>query len=134
LIAADRGIGAWSWPDGTVVLTWGLMDSLDDGALVAALAHEVGHNELGIRPGPASLAGGRGLVIERAADRAGAALLAARGLDPATMPRMLRLVAARVGEQTKAGRAALSRAGNLEAELSAGRLGQARGTRPRSSR
>lgn len=36
-------VGAYSWPDGSIFVTRGLMDLLNDQELAAAIAHEMGH-------------------------------------------------------------------------------------------
>jgi Zn-dependent protease with chaperone function len=133
LVAAEGRVGAWSWPDRTLVVTEKLVQSLDDEEFSAAVAHEMGHLELDSEPRPQALAGrSEKTAREAAADRRGAALLASSGLDPAAMPRMLRSVAALVGPATVAGRAVTARAELLErAPVPAV---QARGTRPRCSR
>jgi len=93
----DRaGLGAWAWPDGRIRVTAALVDVLDDAELAAALAHEAGHLRAGAPGGePTAVVGeGRGLDAELAADRAGCALLAERGIDPGAMIRMLEKLAA----------------------------------------
>ena len=131
LVAGEARIGAWSWPDRTIVLTEKLVASLDDQELSAAVAHEMGHLELGVEPRPAALADAERAGAEVAADRRGAALLAASGLEPAAMPRMLRKVAALVGPTTAAGRAATARAERLEGGARSVSGAQAAGTTPR---
>jgi hypothetical protein len=114
-VAAHHHAGAWSWSDGSIVLTQRLLDSLDDDELVAVLAHELGHLELDGRPGRRALAGStRGARSEEAADDAGCRILTRSGLDPALMPCMLRHVAALEGAETSPGRSALRRAARLE--------------------
>jgi hypothetical protein len=122
LVAAEGRVGAWSWPDRTLVVTEKLVQSLDDEEFSAAVAHEMGHLELDSEPRPQALAGrSQKTAREAAADRRGAALLASSGLDPAV-----------VGPATVAGRAVTARAELLErAPVPAV---QARGTRPRCSR
>jgi predicted Zn-dependent protease len=129
LVAAHDQVGAWSWPDGTAVLTRRLVEELTDDEITAVLAHEAGHLALDGTPEPVSLAGGsRSTAAEEAADRAGAAILATRGLDAAAMPRMLRRVAQMAGRDSAAGRIALRRAAILETDAWSGRAVQARGT------
>ena len=114
-VAAHDRIGAWSWSDGSVVLTQRLLASLSDDELTAVLAHELGHLELDSRIGRRALAGNtRGSAAEDAADDAGCKILARAGMDPTLMPGMLRHVAALEGVDTKAGRSALQRATRLE--------------------
>jgi hypothetical protein len=115
MVAAHDHAGAWSWPDGSVVLTQALLGALSGDELTAVLAHELGHLELDTRPGRNALAGGtRGSASEEDADDAGCLILARSGLDPALMAGMLRHVAALEGLTTKAGRSALRRAARLE--------------------
>ena len=114
LIAAHDQPGAWSWSNGSLVLTQKLLGSLSDDELAAVLAHELGHLELDARPHRHALASGAGgSSLEEAADDAGCVILARSGIDPTLMPFMLRRVAALEGD-TKAGRSALQRAARLE--------------------
>ena len=82
-----------AWPDGSIFVSTGLMDLLDDDELTAAIAHEMGHLPVSAdgRPAP-SLAEGRRLDIEERADAAGFALLRRAHLSPAAMARALRKV------------------------------------------
>ena len=87
-------VSAFSWPDGRVFVTQGLMDRCTDGELAAAIAHELGH-VLGDGHVPA-VAGLRGcdrdLDEEQRADHVGTELLLAGGLPPAEMAAILRIV------------------------------------------
>jgi Zn-dependent protease with chaperone function len=86
--------GAWSWPDGRIRVSRPLVAALDDDELAAVIAHELGHLALGASGPVHSVAGtDRHLAAEVAADRAGCALLAARGVRPAAMVRMLERLA-----------------------------------------
>ena len=124
-VAAHQHAGAWSWDDGSLVLTQRLLESLDDGELAAVLAHELGHLELEGRPGRRALAGGmRGANAEEAADDAGCRILARAGLDPGLMPCMLRHVAALEGAEP--GHSALRRAMRLEQRMKCARPACAR--------
>ena len=115
LVAATDQVGAWSWPDGTVVLTQRLVERLADDEIAAVIAHEIGHLELDDRPGPESLAGSsRGAPVEEAADRAATRILMTRDIDPTAVARMLRRVGQMAGPEGAAGRAALRRAAILE--------------------
>ena len=116
-VAADDHVGAWSWSDGTIVLTQRLVRELGSDDIAAVLAHECGHLSLDAHSSRGALIGSRGVAIETAADRAGAAYLASVEIDPQSMPRMLRRVADAVGMKSMAGRAALQRAASLEAEF-----------------
>jgi predicted Zn-dependent protease len=90
----DNGTaGAYSWPDGSLFVTRGLMDMLDDEELVAALDHELGHL---IKDGrPAGIIGLKGcdhsggFEAECQADLVGLRLLAGQGIPPTVMTRML---------------------------------------------
>lgn len=86
---------AYGWPDGSVFVTRGLLDLLDDEELAAAVAHELGHLlEDGHLHGPMSLQGACGtLDAEERADLRGCELLKAAGLPPRAMARSLRKVA-----------------------------------------
>lgn len=86
---SDRpGFGAWAWQDGQVRVTPALVDRLDDAELAAVVAHEVAHLFVGGHLGtaPAAIDGGD---AEHAADALGCELLAASGLPPSAMTRML---------------------------------------------
>lgn len=93
-------IGAWSWPDGRIRVSRALVDLLDDDALAAALAHEIGHLLDGghVGGGTAALAGastGRhdGSGLELRADAIACSLLRSGGTSVEALPRMLRTVA-----------------------------------------
>ena len=85
-------IGAYSWPDGNIFVTRGLMDLLDDQQLVAAIAHEMGHLLAdGHLHTVVSLRGcARTPDAEARADSAGVALLRSRAIPPEAMIGMLR--------------------------------------------
>lgn len=94
-LSSRREVGAWSWGDGRIQVSRALADLLDDDELAAAVAHELGHLLAGGElPGyPAALAGaGESPEPEERADRLGCSLLAARGIDPTAMVRMLRKI------------------------------------------
>jgi hypothetical protein len=87
-------VGAFSWPSGRVFVTRGLLDHLNDAAVTAAIAHELGHllsdghlqiigEELRACPDPDR---------EVRADAAGMELLAAAGLSEQPMVTMLKKV------------------------------------------
>ena len=82
---------AFSWPNGHVYVSRGLVDALDDELLTAALAHEIGHLlSHGAPERPAALRGTpSALAIETGADRAGMQLLVRRGHRGDAMQRML---------------------------------------------
>jgi Zn-dependent protease with chaperone function len=106
---------AYAWPDGTLFVTRGLLDLLDDDELAAALAHEMGHLSVGPATGYAALADeadaepAAGTAdVETTADAAGCDLLRASGLSLAALARALAKV--RDAPQTPAAcRPALSR-------------------------
>jgi len=87
---------AFSWPTGHLFVTRGLIDSLDDDELAAAIAHELGHL---LSDGQLqSVASLRGFGVdpdrEAKADAAGIGLLQACGLPTEAMVRMLEKVKA----------------------------------------
>jgi Zn-dependent protease with chaperone function len=86
---------AYGWPDGSVFVTRGLLDLLNDEELAAAVAHELGHLlEDGHLHGRMSLQGDCGkLDAEERADLRGCELLEATGLPPQAMAQSLRKVA-----------------------------------------
>lgn len=96
-VVAERGLGAWAWPSGQLMVSRGLLEAADDDELIAAIAHEAGHLLDG-----ASADGVQGLAgptlshdVEMRADSLGCRLLRARGLPTGGMRRvLLRLVAA----------------------------------------
>jgi predicted Zn-dependent protease len=85
---------AYSWPNGNIFVTHGLVDLLDDRELAAAISHEMGHllND-GHLHGVVSL---RGCCvspdIEARADATGVRLLETCGVDRSAMISMLRKV------------------------------------------
>jgi len=90
-------IGAFSWPNGHIFVTRGLVDRLDDAELASAIAHEMGHllNSGKLRmiqsdPGKTA----RELVAdpEVRADDAGLRLLRSDGIPPQAFFSMLRKV------------------------------------------
>jgi Zn-dependent protease with chaperone function len=94
-LAGRPGLGAWAWPDGRIRVTPALVDALDGDALAAVLAHERGHLQAGDAGTDAAAIGGdaRDLDAELAADAAGCALLAAHGVPPQAMVRVLETLA-----------------------------------------
>ena len=85
---SDRtGFGAWAWREGEVKVSPALADLLDEEELAGVVAHELAHLLIGGHLGaPAAIDGGD---AEHAADSLGCALLAACGLPPSAMTRML---------------------------------------------
>jgi predicted Zn-dependent protease len=91
----DRAdLAAFSWPGGRIFVSRGLVDSLDDAALSAAIAHEMAHVLNHRRPaGVAALSSDDALLAEEVrADGVGVGLLSAAGLPPDAMTRMLERV------------------------------------------
>jgi predicted Zn-dependent protease len=84
-------LAAYSWPDGKIFLSRGLMDQLDDQELSAAVAHEMGHLlGVGAIHSIASLRGDLAkLDVEKRADAIGVELLKSRGIGAGAMVRML---------------------------------------------
>jgi len=81
-VLANDSIGAWAWRDGTIFVTRGLVDLMDDAELAAAIAHELGH--------VARLEGeARPRASERTADAIGLEFLHERGLEVDAMVSML---------------------------------------------
>lgn len=87
---------AYSWPNGHLFVTRGLVDRLTDDELTAAVAHELGHLlQDGHVATLVSLRGCRqGTEVEAAADEWGCQLLQSRGRSPTAMISMLRKVRA----------------------------------------
>jgi Zn-dependent protease with chaperone function len=103
-LSSRDAIGAWSWPDGRIRVSRALVDLLDDDALRAAVAHEIGHLLDGghVASGAAALAGGAdhgrhdAVGSELRADAVACTLLRSRTAPVDALPRMLRTVASRV--------------------------------------
>ena len=90
-VLACDGVCAYSWRDGNVFVTRGLVDRLDDAELAAAVAHELGHllGDGRVRPVVSLRGCSDGLDDEARADALGIEVLAAQGLPPQAMARML---------------------------------------------
>jgi Zn-dependent protease with chaperone function len=90
-VLASREPAAYSWPNGQLFVTRGLLDLLDDEELTAAIAHEMGHLlSSESRRGVLGLRGReRGLDAEVKADEIGTSLLNSAGIRPETMAMML---------------------------------------------
>jgi predicted Zn-dependent protease len=79
---------AFSWRDGRIFVSRGLMD-VGDAAVSAAIAHEIAHI-MEARQAVSGLRSDHSVVeIETRADQRGVALLQSCGLPPASMQRML---------------------------------------------
>jgi predicted Zn-dependent protease len=90
-VLASPEPAAYSWPNGEVFVTRGLLDLLDGEELAAAISHEVGHllSSDG-RGGVLGLRGHqKGLGAEVRADEIGTNLLTTAGIRPETMAAML---------------------------------------------
>ncbi|MGD0542063.1 MAG: M48 family metallopeptidase [Tepidisphaeraceae bacterium] len=87
----SNAVGAFSWRNGRVYVTRGLMDRLSDHELAAVISHELGHLlSDGQLQTVASISGCRtDPDREVRADAAGLALLRASGLPPQAMVSML---------------------------------------------
>ncbi len=90
-VLASGEPAAYTWPNGEVYVTTGLIDLLDDEELAAALAHEMGHRAgTGRSRRVLSLRGRKeGLEAELEADRVGVSLLRAAAIRPEKMAVML---------------------------------------------
>lgn len=94
-VLGSRTATAYAWPSGDVFVTAGLVDLLDDDALAAALAHEIGHLlDGGHIVLPLGLSGAQRGDSEHRADEAGVMLLGGDATARARMIAMLERVAA----------------------------------------
>jgi hypothetical protein len=101
---------AFSWNDGTIYLSSGLLRILDDDEVTAAVAHELGHLVLGAGAlaGQAHALNGSHEDAEQAADAVAIDILRRSGVPPASLGRVLAIV--RDAPQTRAElRAAITR-------------------------
>jgi Zn-dependent protease with chaperone function len=93
-VLASDDVRAYSWPDGSIYLTRGLMDLLSDDELAATIAHELAHQSK--RNGAFAMVGLQGcdkdLGIELRADALGVQILEANGIPRAAMAAMLQKV------------------------------------------
>ena len=94
-VLASDAVSAFSWPNGQVFVTRGLLERLDDDELAAAIAHELGHllDDRHVRPTFSLRGCASGLDLEARADALGANLLEMQGLRRDSMTSMLRKVA-----------------------------------------
>jgi Zn-dependent protease with chaperone function len=90
-VLASPQPAAYSWRNGDLFVTEGLLQLLDDDELAAALAHEIGHLQRPVRTAEVVGLQGKedGLRVEVDADRIGVRLLRRIGIAPATMAAML---------------------------------------------
>jgi predicted Zn-dependent protease len=89
---------AFSFGDGSIYVSRGLVNRLTADELTAAIAHEMGHFlHDGVIPAPAALRGfgtlPHSMDVERAADLLGRQLLIARGIPAGALPSALEKVA-----------------------------------------
>ena len=112
LVAFDQmRPAAYSWPDGTIALSRGLVNEMPDRELQAAVAHELGHLiDDGWLRAPAALIGSRSADddVEQRADRIAVKLLESRGLGARTLAEALRRILAADHELTEAQRRAIA--------------------------
>jgi len=78
----DDAVGAFAWRDGSLFLTRGLLATMDDAELTAALAHELGHLVEDVRRQSDG-------DVEAHADAWGVGVLERSGLPARSMIRML---------------------------------------------
>jgi predicted Zn-dependent protease len=92
-VLASDAVAAYSYPDGSIFITRGLVDRSTDDEIAAAVAHELGHllGDGHLR-GLATLRGADG-DVEARVDAAGCEALVAQGIPPDAMARMLLTVA-----------------------------------------
>jgi predicted Zn-dependent protease len=85
--------GAFAWPDGRIFVSRGLLTLMNDQAMTAAVAHELGHLLAGGHLDPPASVRGRprdsALEEECRADAIGVRLLRENHVDAAAMPAML---------------------------------------------
>ena len=91
-VLARDDLAAFTWPDGHIYLSRGLVMALDDDALAAAIAHEAGHLIVGA-PARSAVVGSMtsepSLESEMRADEIGVQLLKRRGIPSEAMSQML---------------------------------------------
>jgi hypothetical protein len=86
-LLANDALGAWTFPDGNIFVTRGLVTALSDDELAAVLAHETGHlRAAGRLPRGVAFDGAAGPTgCEERADDEGCALLKCRGIAKASL-------------------------------------------------
>lgn len=90
-VLQNRSVTAYSWSNGDVFLSAGLVDTATDNEIAAAIAHELGHliNDAASHRA-VSLGGVEGsLEIEERADDSGIQILAAAGLSSKALVSLL---------------------------------------------
>jgi len=134
-VSRSGRVGAFSWPDGRVELTSGLVERLNEDEIAAAIAHELGHVLEGQPGGATSALSGRSGSpddVEARADRFATRLLARAGYDPSAMSRTLTKVMNTPGmapacRARLAGRIALLRTGPSGGRRASSPLGRGLG-------
>jgi len=96
-VLGTRELTAYSFPDGALFVSRGLMEAADNDEVAAAMAHELGHLiSDGHLQGPAALhRKNENPDVEARADDVGCRVLQMEGVPPRAMMRMLELVADR---------------------------------------
>lgn len=94
-VLATREVTAYSFPNGDVFLTRGLVDRAGDNEVAAAIAHEFGHLlGNGYLRGPVALyEKNQDLDVEERADAVGCEVLRMHGISPKYLIKTLQLVA-----------------------------------------
>ena len=86
-------VGAFSWDNGQIFITRGLIDILDEDELLAVVAHELGHIVQRHAQVVSALQGCKQDVdAEARADLIGVEILRRQGVSPAAMPHMLQKI------------------------------------------
>jgi predicted Zn-dependent protease len=96
-VLATDAVSAYSWPDGQIFVTRGLLNRIsDDQELAAAIAHELGHllDDRHVRLALSLRGRENADDLEARADAIGASLLEAQHIPRGAMPSLLRKVAA----------------------------------------
>lgn len=94
-VLANDSLGAWAFADGSIFVTRGLAQALNDDELAAVLAHETGHLKAAGRltsPGVAFDGAAGPADCEQRADDAGRAILRFRGIPEDSLVTALRKV------------------------------------------
>jgi hypothetical protein len=85
-VAKSTKPAAYSWGNGTICVTAGLVALLDDNELSAVIAHELGHlTDAQDNSCRCFSLGGRGTVDEQRADAVGIMLLRCSGIAPGSL-------------------------------------------------
>ena len=112
VVFAQMRPAAYSWPDGTIALSRGLVNQMPDRELLeGAVAHELGHLiDDGWLQAPAALLGSRGADhdVERRADLIAVKLLESRGLGASTLAETLQRILVADHELTESQRRAIA--------------------------